>query len=127
MIELPDNLVSMGRSDGSVEILDRGTYKVLQCPPSQRLGKGYMSYLIQWGKEGKYKRIDEIKKYVFLIINSELVGDSYSYDMSLRIIGGRDQVVDLIISQDSNIDNSNFQEMVNEYTELGKAVTIIGD
>lgn len=126
-MELPQNLVSMLRNDGSIEILDRGTYKVLQCPPAQRLGMGYMSYVITWAdKSIEYKKRIIVKDGVDLLLNSELVGIYYSYSMILRATNGRGQEVDIYISVDDGITNHNFREYLKEYMELGTKVISYG-
>jgi hypothetical protein len=43
-MEIPENLRTMLRSDGVVQILNNATYRILQCPLKDRIGRGYSSY-----------------------------------------------------------------------------------
>ncbi|WP_414530751.1 hypothetical protein [Nodularia chucula] len=123
-MELPENLVSMLRNNGEIEVLDRGTYKMLQCPVNQRLGNGYSSYIIRWADSTQYQKKLNIKDNVDLLLRSDLIGYKYFYTMILRVVNSKGQKVDIFISVDDSIDNNNFEQYKKEYLELGTKVVI---
>ncbi|MBE9232070.1 hypothetical protein IQ231_10305 [Cuspidothrix issatschenkoi LEGE 03284] len=119
---MPDNLVSMLLQDGSIDILDRGTYKLLQCPVNQRLGRGAPGISISWSNDTVYHTSLNIKKNVDLYVKKQ----SYNtYLIILRLINKKGQLIDIRIYDEGPIDDSNAKVYIKEYIELGRTIKFL--
>jgi len=70
-MKMPDNLASMLLQDGSIDIIDRGTYKLLQCPVHERVGRGAPGTRISWADDTVYHSSLNIKENVDLYVRKE--------------------------------------------------------
>jgi hypothetical protein len=124
-IEMPDNLVSMGVSDGSIDITDRGTYKLLQCPKQYRVGRGYAGYRISWANDTIYDKSFNIKENVDLYVKKEGSYDYPTYLVILRLTNSKGQFIDVNIIDEGPIVEGNLRDYVRMYLKLGKRIEFV--
>ena len=123
-MEIPDNLRAMLRNDGVVQILNNSTYRILQCPLKDRIGRGYSSYHIYKAK-GQYMRtIPLAKKGMYFVIRGVKVDDTVYFEMAIRMqtsVG----LVDISIMEDGSIIESDLKVKEEEYNELAKMISLL--
>lgn len=122
---MPDNLVSMLLQDGSIDILDRGTYKLLQCPVNQRLGRGAPGISISWADDTVYHSSLNIKENVDLYVRKEGYQGHNTYLVILRLVNKKGQLIDINIYDEGPIDDNNVKGYIREYVELGRKIEFL--
>ncbi|WP_414530241.1 hypothetical protein [Nodularia chucula] len=88
-IEMPDNTNSMLLENGDILIVDRGTYRYLQCYNKYKTGgRGIFGTLITRGATGySYQAPIPGKPNMFIVHNTDyLDGINLSYTIALRIV-----------------------------------------
>jgi len=121
---MPDNLVSMLLQDGSIDIIDRGTYKLLQCPRSERIGRGAPGTRISWADDTTYHYSTNIKENVDLYIRKE-GGEYPTYLVILRLVNKKGQLIDINIYDEGPIDSNNVKGFIKDYIKLGRSIEFI--
>jgi len=116
---MPDNLVSMLRQNGSIDIIDKGTYKLLQCP--EKFGRGAPGTRISWANDTVYFYSINIKENVDLYIRYE---EGY-YLIILRLVNKKGQLIDITIYDEGPIDKSNVRGYIKDYIKLGRTIEFL--
>lgn len=124
-IELPDNLVSMGLQNGGIDITDRGTYKLLQCPLQNRIGRGSSGYKISWADDTVYHSSLNLKENVDIYVRKEGDSDYPTYLVILRLVNNKGKSVDISIYDESPITENEVKEYLEDYKELAKRVEFL--
>ena len=124
-MEIPENLRAMLRNDGIVEILNNSTYRILQCPLKDRIGRGYTSYQI-YKAEKQYMKTVPLGQGLFFVVRTYRMGldETIYYDMAIRVqtsIG----LVDVAIVEDNSITKEDAKEMAIRYIELAKMISLM--
>lgn len=124
-MEIPENLRTMLRSDGKVEILNNSTYRILQCPLKDRIGRGYTSYQI-YKAEKQYMKTVPLGQGLFFVVRTYRMGldETIYYDMAIRVqtsIG----LVDVAIVEDNSITKEDAKEMAIRHIELAKMISLM--
>jgi hypothetical protein len=123
-MEMPDNLASMLLQDGSIDIIDRGTYKLLQCPVHERVGRGAPGTRISWADDTVYFKSFNIKENVDLYSRNE-GGDYPTYLIILRLVNKKGQLIDVNIYDEGLITEDSVKGYIKEYIELGKKIEFL--
>jgi hypothetical protein len=110
--------------DGSIDIIDRGTYKLLQCPVHERVGRGAPGTRISWADDTVYFKSFNIKENVDLYIRNE-GGDYPTYLIILRLVNKKGQLIDVNIYDEGLITEDSVKGYIKEYIELGKKIEFL--
>lgn len=124
-MEMPDNLASMLLQDGSIDILDRGTYKLLQCPRHQRVGRSAPGARISWANDTVYHYSKNLKENVDLYIRKEGYEGQNTYLVILRLVNKKGQLIDINIYDEGPINDNNLKEYITDYVGLGKTIEFV--
>jgi hypothetical protein len=125
-MEIPENLRTMLREDGTIEILNNSTYRILQCPLKDREGRGYTSYQVYKAK-GQYMKTVPIGKGLYFVVRSVKLGseEPLYYEMAIRVqtsVG----LVDVSIVEDRGAySKDEVKEAAKEYLELAKMISLL--
>ena len=125
-MEIPENLRTMLRTDGTVEILNNSTYRILQCPLKDREGRGYSSYQVYKAK-GQYTKTVPLGKGVYFVVRSVKLGseEPLYFEMAIRVqtsVG----LVDVSIAEDRGAySKEEAIEAAKEYLELAKMISLL--
>lgn len=123
-MEMPDNLASMLLQDGSIDIIDRGTYKLLQCPEHSKQGRGAPGTRISWADDTVYFKSFNIKENVDLYVKYE--GGKYpTYLVILRLVNKKGQLIDIKIYDEGPITEDSVKGYVKEYIKLGRTIEFL--
>jgi hypothetical protein len=126
-MEIPKNVRTMLRNDGTVEIIGNSTYRSFQCPEKDRIGKGYLGYKIYRGSKQYNKTVPLNKKGLYVVIKEykDNGDDTVYYEMAIRVQTSVGLVDISMIEGRKGYRESELEEATKEYSELANTISLL--